>query len=99
MRHRKILLEERGDAFVAFPGGLGTLDEIFDCLVSRTLGFHNKPFVLLNIAGFYDPLLKLIDHGIEHHFIKPRARNIIHVAKNVSEATQFLSDNDYRDAM
>ena len=90
LRDRKALMEQHGDAFVALPGGLGTLDEIFDVLVSRALGFHEKPIVLLNIANFYDPLLTLLDHAIEHHFIKPRMRNILHVATTVDHAMQFL---------
>lgn len=90
MRERKALLEARGDALIALPGGLGTLEELFEVLVGRFLGFHDKPIVLLNISGYYDPLVAMIDHGIEHHFIRPRARELLFVAKNVDEAMQFL---------
>src|SRR5689334_18516026 len=51
MRDRKAILEERGDAFIAMPGGLGTFEEIFEIIVGRSLGYHNKPIVLLNISG------------------------------------------------
>jgi len=99
MRDRKTLLEQHGDAFVAIPGGIGTLDELFDTLVSRSLGFHEKPIVLLNIDNFYDPLLKMIDYAAEHQFIKPAVRKFLHVAPTVDQAIQFLTDNDYRDEM
>ena len=68
-------------------------------LVSRSLGFHNKPIVLLNINRFYDPLLAMIDQAIEHQFIKPRVRDLLYVATSVEQAVQYLTDNDYRDAM
>src|SRR3954468_22482985 len=70
MRERKALLEQRGDAFIALPGGLGTFEEFFEILVGRMLGYHAKPIVLLDVAGYYDPLIAMIEHGIEHRFIK-----------------------------
>jgi uncharacterized protein (TIGR00730 family) len=91
MRHRKELMETRGDAFITLPGGLGTMEEIFEIIVGRQLGFHQKPIVLLNIARFFDPLLAMIEHGIEQHFIKPRARELYHVADTVDGAMTYLS--------
>jgi uncharacterized protein (TIGR00730 family) len=90
MRERKALLEQRGDAFVALPGGLGTFEEVFEILVGRTLGYHQKPAVLLNVAGYYDPLLAMIEHGIEHRFIRPVAREAYVVANTVHEAMRIL---------
>jgi uncharacterized protein (TIGR00730 family) len=90
MRDRKALLEERGDAFVALPGGLGTYEEVFEILVGRQLGYHNKPIVLLNIADYYRPLLNMVEHGIEQRFIKTAARELFYVAENVSQAIAFL---------
>ena len=92
MRERKALLEERADAFITLPGGLGTLEEIFEILVGRSLGYHNKPIVLLNVAGFFDPLLTMIDHGIALHFIKPRARRLLRVGSGVEEAIAILKN-------
>ena len=91
MRERKALLEERGDAFLALPGGLGTLEEVFEILVGRTLGYHDKPIVFLNVAGYYDPLLAMLEHGIEHRFIRPVARQAYSVANSVADAVQILS--------
>jgi hypothetical protein len=90
MRERKGLMEDRGDAFITLPGGLGTLEEIFEILVGRVLGFHFKPVVLLNIAGFYDPLLAMLDHGVEQKFIKPKARQHLHVSPTVEAAVAHL---------
>lgn len=97
MRERKALLEQRGDAFVALPGGLGTFEEVFEILVGRTLGYHQKPIVLLNVAGYYAPLLAMIEHGIEHRFIRPIAREAYVVAGSVEEAIRSLRKIDPRD--
>jgi len=90
MRHRKEILEARGDAMIALPGGLGTLEEFFEIVVGRQLGFHSKPIVLLNIAGYYNPLLAMIEHGIELHFIKPGSRQLYFVAESVEDAVEYL---------
>jgi uncharacterized protein (TIGR00730 family) len=90
MRDRKALLEVRGDAFVALPGGLGTYEEVFETMVGRQLGYHDKPIVLLNIADYYRPMLEMVEHGIEHKFIKNAARDLFHVAPTVEEAIAHL---------
>jgi uncharacterized protein (TIGR00730 family) len=92
MRHRKALMELRGDAFIALPGGLGTLEELFEIIVGRQLGYHNKPIVVLNINGFFNPLLQLIDNGVKEHFIRPKAREQFFVATTVDEAIAYLKD-------
>lgn len=91
MRERKALLEQRADAFVALPGGLGTFEEVFEIIVGRMLGYHSKPIVLLNVAGYYDPLLAMIDHGIEQRFIKARARDAYFVAGDVAMTIEHLA--------
>jgi uncharacterized protein (TIGR00730 family) len=90
MRDRKAIMEERGDAFVALPGGLGTFEEIFEIICGKQLGYHAKAIVLLNIDGYYDPLLAMIDHGLELNFIRPRARTLFFVAATVVEAIEYL---------
>jgi hypothetical protein len=90
MRDRKAMLETRGDAFVALPGGLGTFEEVFEILVGKLLGYHQKPIVLLNVADYYAPLLAMIEHGIEQRFIKATAREAYFVAGSVGEAIAFL---------
>ncbi|MDQ3438918.1 MAG: TIGR00730 family Rossman fold protein [Planctomycetota bacterium] len=90
MRTRKAAMEERGDAFVTLPGGLGTLEEIFEILVGKQLGYHRKPIVLLNVDNFFDPLLTMIEHGIEQRFIKSAARALYFVAATVDEAIEHI---------
>jgi uncharacterized protein (TIGR00730 family) len=103
MRQRKEILEQRGDAFIALPGGLGTFEELFEIIVGRSLGFHNKPIVLLNIADYWNPLLATIDHAIAQNFIKPKARQLYFVAENVSQAMAHLKNHipvpDFRDKL
>ena len=75
---------------IALPGGLGTLEEFFEVVVGKQLGFHNKPIVLLNVERYYDPLLAMIEHGIEHRFIKPDGRDLFFVARSVEQAMEYL---------
>jgi hypothetical protein len=90
MRERKALLEQHGDAFIAFPGGLGTFEEVFEVLVGKILGYHQKPIVFLNVAGYYDPLLAMVEHGIEHRFIKAAARKAYVIATTVRQTIEYL---------
>jgi hypothetical protein len=92
MRDRKEMMENRGDALLALPGGLGTLEEIFEVIVAKQLGRHGKPIVLLNIANYYDPLLAMIQHGVEHKFIKPAAWGYFFVADSVDSAMNHLAE-------
>ena len=90
MRERKATMEKHGDAFVALPGGLGTFEEFFEIVCGKQLAYHNKPIVLLNIAGYYDPLLKMIEHGLEHNFVRPRATQLYFVATGVEAAIEYI---------
>jgi len=80
MQERRRLLMDRGDGFIMLPGGLGTYEEFFEVLVARQLGDHHKPIAIVNHEGYYDPLLALIDHGIEHRFVRPVIRRVLTVA-------------------
>src|SRR5258706_15999117 len=90
MRQRKALLKQRGDAFAVLPGGIGTLEEVFEILVAKSLGYHHKPIVLVNVADFFGPLLTMLEHGMREGFIKERVREIMFVAKGVGEAIEYL---------
>jgi uncharacterized protein (TIGR00730 family) len=90
MRDRKQIIEQRGDAFIALPGGLGTFEEIFDIICSKQLGYHNKPVVLLNINDYYEPLLAMMSQGIEQKFITPSALKLWHVAPSVRETIDYI---------
>ena len=90
MRERKATMEKHGDAFIALPGGLGTFEEFFEIVCGKQLAYHNKPIVLLNIAGYYDPLLRMIDHGLELNFVRRRATELYFVATTVAEAVDHI---------
>lgn len=77
MHERKALMAELSDAFVALPGGIGTLEEIFEVWTWGQLGSHKKPCAFLNTHGFYDPLLAFLDHVVEEAFLKPAHRGMI----------------------
>jgi uncharacterized protein (TIGR00730 family) len=70
MHARKALMAEQADAFVAMPGGFGTFEELLEIVTWRQLHFHSKPVGLLNVAGYYDGLVDLVDHAIEQGFIR-----------------------------
>jgi uncharacterized protein (TIGR00730 family) len=90
MRERKALLEERGDAFIAMPGGLGTLEELLEILVGRILGYHAKPIVILNAVNYYGPLLSMIEHGIDGRFINRRVQTEYCVTQDVAQTIAIL---------
>ena len=69
MHERKQLMAERADAFVALPGGIGTLEELYEVWSWQQLGYHDKPVALLNVAGYYDALLRFMDHGHRRGFV------------------------------
>lgn len=85
MHERKQLMFDRSDAFVAFPGGIGTLEELVEQLTWAQLGRHNKPILLANIDGFWQPLLSLIEHMRETHFIRPGMAVKLLTANSVPE--------------
>ena len=76
MHERKALMAELADGFIALPGGIGTYEEFFEVLTWAQLGIHNKPCALLNVDGFYDPVLRLLDHAVEEGFIPPAHRGL-----------------------
>lgn len=80
MHERKALMAGLSDAFVALPGGIGTLEEIFEVWTWAQLGDHHKPCALLNVGGFYDGLLGFLDGLVDAGFVKPAHRNMLIVA-------------------
>ena len=80
MHARKAAMADRADAFVALPGGFGTLDELFEIVTWAQLHIHAKPVGLLNVQGFYDPLLAMALHMSAAGFVKPQHLGLLHVA-------------------
>jgi uncharacterized protein (TIGR00730 family) len=91
MHTRKALIGEKADAFIALPGGFGTLEELFEVLAWHTLKIHAKPILLLNINGFYDRLLNFLDHCVTEGMLKPESRKLLCVANTVEDALLQLS--------
>ena len=77
MHERKALMAELADGFIALPGGIGTFEEFFEVLTWAQLGIHSKPCALLNVDGFYDPLLNLMSHAVEERFVRAAHRDLI----------------------
>lgn len=77
MMGRKVLMFERSDGFITLPGGFGTLDELFEAITFGQLGIHTKPVGLLNIMGFFNPLLSWIDGAIDQGFVRPHHRHLL----------------------
>jgi uncharacterized protein (TIGR00730 family) len=91
MHTRKALIGEKADAFIALPGGFGTLEELFEVLAWHTLKIHAKPILLLNINGFYDKLLNFLDHCVAEGMLKPESRELLRVANTVEAALSQLT--------
>ncbi len=77
MHERKALMAELADGFIALPGGIGTLEEFFETWTWAQLGMHRKPCGLLNVAGYYDPLLAFLDRSVEEKFVRPPHRQMV----------------------
>jgi uncharacterized protein (TIGR00730 family) len=79
MHERKAQMAEIGDAFIALPGGIGTLEELIEVYTWSQLGLHRKPLGLLNVSGFYDRLAGFLDHAVEMRFLRPQQRAVLAV--------------------
>lgn len=90
MHERKAKMEELSDAAVALPGGFGTMDEIFEMLTWAQLGLHNKPLGLLNVNGYYDHLIALLDTMVREGFLRQSNRNLIIISESAEELLELL---------
>ncbi|WP_371783071.1 TIGR00730 family Rossman fold protein [Streptosporangium subroseum] len=90
MRERKGVMDARSDAFLVLPGGIGTLEELFEIWTTRTLGLHDKPLVLLDPWGLYAPLRELVEGMHEAGFTRPNVFDAISWTTTVGEAFQLL---------
>ena len=92
MHERKARMTDLADAFLALPGGIGTLDELFEAWSWNALGYHAKPFCLLNVAGFWDGLITFIDHATDSGFLSNQRRSQLLVATTPGEALELLDE-------
>jgi uncharacterized protein (TIGR00730 family) len=92
MHERKAQMTELADAFLALPGGIGTLDEFFEAWSWNALGYHKKPFCLLNVDGFWDGLIDFIDHAHQSGFLSKTRRRQMLVADTPDQALKLLDE-------
>ena len=90
MRERKAMMDVRSDAFIALPGGYGTLEELLEIITLKQLKYHNKPIVILNVNRFYDPLLAQFDSIVEKHFAKSESQDLYRVTGSITEALEYI---------
>ena len=91
MHERKALMAELADAFVAVPGGIGTLEELIEVYTWSQLGIHDKPCGVLNVKGYYDGLVAFLDHAVESGFLRPQHRAVLAVAETAEELLDRLA--------
>jgi uncharacterized protein (TIGR00730 family) len=91
MHQRKAMMNELSDAFIAMPGGFGTLEEFFEILTWSQLGIHRKPSGLLNVSGYYDHLLAMMDHAVAEGFLLPANRKLVIADTDAAVLVQRLA--------
>jgi uncharacterized protein (TIGR00730 family) len=99
MHERKALMASLSDAFIALPGGYGTLDEFFEIVTWAQLNIHFKPCVLINTDGYYDFLLRFLDHAVNEEFVRPANLGLVHVARNSEEALQWIEQQRHKPSL
>ncbi|GAB4828076.1 Cytokinin riboside 5'-monophosphate phosphoribohydrolase log1 [Ancistrocladus abbreviatus] len=92
MHQRKSEMEKHADAFIALPGGYGTLEELLEMITWSQLGIHRKPVGLLNVGGYFNTLFELFDKGVEEGFIEDTARNIVITADSAEELVKKMEE-------
>lgn len=94
LSERKEVIKQRSDILMAFPGGIGTMDELFDAWSSYNLGFHNKKIILLNINGFFNPLLQQLSYFREEKFLHDFLPNPLYIVESVAQCIELLEKMD-----
>jgi uncharacterized protein (TIGR00730 family) len=92
MLERKQIMAQRSDAVITLPGAYGTMDELFEELTAKQLGIHKRPVGLLNVNGFYDPLIQMLDNMTEEGFLKPENRRLLLLANTVEDLMQQFNE-------
>ena len=90
MRERKATMESLSDAFIALPGGFGTLEEVSEIITAKQLGFHDKPVIILNTAGYYDPLIEFFDHVYKFKFSQPESRDSYYITSDIEDCIKYI---------
>ncbi len=90
MRERKAQMDARSDAIIALPGGFGTLEELVEMITMKQLYYHDKPIVLMNVNGFYEPLAELFEHFFSEKFAREVYRELYHLSPGTEEAFRYI---------
>lgn len=92
MRERKQIMEQRAEAFIMVPGGIGTFDEFFEIITLKQLGQHNKPVAIFNINGYYDSLVAMLDNAVKYKFMTEESRKLAPVFKDAESLIKYLEE-------
>ncbi len=92
MHERKATMAKNADAFIAMPGGYGTFEELLEIITWAQLGLHEKPIIVANADGYYNPLLEFFDHAAAAEFITPENRKLFYTAATVEQCIEYLLD-------
>jgi len=97
MDERKVLMRERSDAFIALPGGFGTLEEVIEVITLKQLDYHRKPIVFINTLGFFNDLFAQFQKSFDESFAKESYRNLYHIANSSEEAINYIENYIFED--
>lgn len=97
MRERKAEMENKADAFIIVPGGIGTFEELFEVLTLKQLGRHKKPIIIYNINGYYSDLKSMIDNGVKQNFINSNFNSLYNYCSRFDEILHSLTSPDTPD--
>lgn len=92
MRERKRIMEDMADAFIIVPGGIGTFEEFFEIFTLKQLERHNKAIAILNINGYYDAMLKMLDVAVEHKFLREACSQLYKVFDNIDDTLDYIEN-------
>jgi uncharacterized protein (TIGR00730 family) len=94
MHERKALMAELSDAFIALPGGIGTLEELFEVYTWAQLGIHAKPLGLMDVVGYYQPLVAFLDHAVQERFLRPEVRTLLAMSDDLDDLLAALEASE-----
>lgn len=96
MHERKTKMYELADAFIALPGGIGTMEELLEVFTWKQIGYHTKPVGILNTSGYYDSLISLLDNAVSCGFLKQRQRDSLIISDSPEELIQLLEEHEHQ---
>lgn len=98
MRERKYVMEEKSDAFIVAPGGIGTYEELFEILTSKQLGRHGKPIIFYDVAGYFASFSALMENGINQGFIRSDCRELYVLLDSPEAIIEYLENYEFDDS-